>query len=68
MNMTREIEQKIRDGDHISDKELLVAVVHFRGLVHYLESLGDRWHLAKLEARRFKDVLEGYERARREKR
>lgn len=66
--MTKEIEQKIYDGDPISDEELLIAVGHFRVLCGHLDHLGERWQHARSESRRILDLLEGFERARREKR
>ena len=64
MNKMKEIEQKYYDGDSISDEELTLAIIHFRGLVEILEVLGERWAHPRNEARRLLEQFENFQRAR----
>jgi len=59
--------EKIKMGDHITDKELNTAIVFFREVTWGLKALGETFHHAWLDTFMTLQRLEGYRDARLEK-
>jgi hypothetical protein len=63
----REAYQKYRDGEPLTDTDLMDLHVHMRMLRHLLAPLGDTFRLEFVEALRVMEATKGYLDARREK-
>lgn len=64
MKATREMVEKIRTGDPISDGELSILIEHLDKAESVLKPLGPDFRLALKEVRRLMETVEGYKRAR----
>lgn len=65
--VTREIANKIQQGDALTDEELTIAAEFYGRLAKDLYILGPRFDLAFFECNRIASELLGYQRARAER-
>jgi hypothetical protein len=63
----KDIVNKIRIGDHVTDEELKDAIDHYKQLTQLLIVHGDRYHLVWRDANMELIALEGYSVSRKNK-
>lgn len=63
----KEIIQKVRDGDKLSDRELDTAIKWYKSTAGLLEPFGERYHLVWKDVYMEQKRLEGFKEARRNK-
>ena len=62
----RDAIEKFRLGHTLNDTELQCLIYHYQGLEQHLAVEGKEFGLARTEARRRYDTLDGFSRARKE--
>ena len=60
----KEIYEKVRTGDPLTDDELKIGVAHFSKAAELLAPLGPRFDFAENELRRVATILQDYTNAR----
>lgn len=63
----KELIQKLKDGDHITDKELDELIAHYKSLVELLDVHGEIYKLVWLDCYYYFRQLQGYKASRQNK-